>query len=176
MANKKTVTIAAVWSDSAGRRKKQTFNLELLQPTAGEVDLNTITSNAIAVLQKEDALSDAKIESAECIIPLNVATGAMKGSADADSSAREHALTFFVGVPGENGRTELVEIHVPNPKESKIDLSGVRDRLKQADTDVSNFISSVISKAYTNSGESIASYKGSFIRQRVVTKRSKQAA
>jgi len=176
MPNKKTVTLAALWSDAAGRRKKQTFNLEYVEPTAGQVSLLAITNNAIAVLEKEDALSDAKIQSAEVIIPLAISTSGMKTAADSDSSAREHAMTFFAGVPGENGRVETVEIHVPNPKEAKIDLSGVRDRLKQGDSDVDSYISTVISKAYTNSGEAIASYKGSYVRQRVVTKRSKQAA
>jgi hypothetical protein len=176
MANKKTVEAHVLWQDADGKVFDQSFNVELVE-SAGSPDINAISGKVKAVAEASDPLSGAKVVGAFLIFPFpEAAPTVKKGSAEADSTARRHAVTVFNGAPGENGRPELVEIHVPDPKDAVLDSSGPRIRLDVEATDVQTYILAVKNQALTTYGESIDSFRSSFVRQRVVTKRSKQAA
>lgn len=176
MANLKTVQVNLLWQDADGKVFDSSFNVQLVE-TGGSPDLNGIAAKVRAVAEAMDALSDAKLVGAFIIMPFPQAAPTLKkDSAEAESTARRHAVTLFNGVPGENGRAELVEIHVPDPKSAVIDSSGPRLRLDVDHSDVGTYITAVKSQALTAYGEAIAGFRTSYIRQRVVTKRSKQAA
>jgi len=175
MANLPTVTVKSTWVDASGKHVSFTFNVQL-QSVAGVWQLSAIRSAATAVLSKIDALTDCALLNYELAIPLSLTLSNQKANADADSTARRHAYVLFDGAAGDNTRVETVEIHVPDPVSSAVDLSGIRPRLKTTDADVSSFISAVVSNAKTRGGEDVAGYRTSLVGMPVVSKRSKQAA
>ena len=176
MPNKKTVEANVMWQDADGKVFVQSFNVELVE-SGGSPDIGAITSRVRAVVEAADQLSAAKPVAAFLIFPFPEAAPTIKkDEADPDSTARRHAVTLFNGAPGENGRSELVEIHVPDPKDEFIDSSGPRLRLDTDATEVGVYITAVKAQALTTYGEAIDSFRTSFVRQRVVTVRSKQAA
>jgi hypothetical protein len=176
MPNKKTVEVNVLWQDADGKVFGQSFNVELVE-SAGSPDIGAISNRVRAIVEAEDPLSAAKPVGAFLIFPFpEAAPTVKKGAAEAESTARRHAVTLFNGAPGENGRSELVEIHVPDPKADVLDSSGPRVRLDVDSSAVQTYITAVKTQALTTYGEAIDSFRGSFVRQRVVTVRSKQAA
>jgi hypothetical protein len=176
MPNKKTVGVSVLWQDADGKVFEQTFNVELVE-SAGSPNINAIAGKVQAIVEAVDQLSAAKPVAAFLVFPFpEAAPTVKKNAAESDSTARRHAVTLFNGAPGENGRAEIVEIHVPDPKASVLDASGPRIRLDTENTDVGTYIMAVKTQALTTYGEAIESFRGSFVRQRVVSVRSKQAA
>jgi hypothetical protein len=174
MANTVTAQIKHKWADAAG--KTQTFGFDVARGavSAGNLNITTLTAHATAVLTGIEGLTDCEFGGASVILPLDVTIASPKANPDSQSSARRHAGMIYLGAAGENGRTELVTFHLPDPKPEFIDNSGNRPTMDSADADVTALNTQVIANVNTAGGEAVASYKGSFIRQRVTTPSSNQ--
>jgi hypothetical protein len=174
--NKPTATVFTVWVDSNGKVVKHSFNIELKKTVVGNYDIEGMRSDALAVIQKLDVLSECRVLAVFLAIPLDFSTTGYKAEATAESSSRRGALAFFKGAPGENQRQESVEILVGDPADAVLDKSGRMIRLDVTKTAVQDFISAFKGKARTTYGETIQDYNTSFYRQKAVTRRSRQAA
>lgn len=176
MANKPTATVQSLWADAGGRLIRLSFNIELKTTVIGNFDLNAMAADAREVLEKIDALSECELLGAFLSFPLPMDPSVLRQQPLAESSARRGAVAYFLGSPGENQRSEIVSVLVPDPQDDALDKTGRIIRLKTDHTGVQNFVSDFVGHARTSYGETIASFKSSIYRQRAVTKRSKQLA
>lgn len=174
MANNLTVQVRHSWVDASGKLTTLDFNVERPAVAAGVLDLAPIEAKVTSVLDEYESVTDCKYSGASIVLPLNPVVAGAKGAAAAGSSARRHAGVQFTGEAGENGRSEIVSFHLPDPIDAAIDWGGNRPSLDSTEANTAAVIAAVIAECNTSGGEAIASYKGSFIRQRVTTPRSRQ--
>lgn len=174
MANTVTAKVKHRWSDASGKTAVASHSVALPEPLVTSFAVGTQETNLTAIISKQDALCDSKYSGAVIVLNLPVSLSSPKSAAVAGSSARRHAGVNFSGAAGENTVVELVSTHVPDPADTYVDNSGTRPALNSQNEDVQTFITAMTTNANTASGEAVAAYKGSFIRQRVTTPRSRQ--
>lgn len=173
MANKKTVRLNTLWADAQGGIISLSTSVERSE-SGNEVDLATITNRASAIVAAIDALSDCKFLGAEIEIPIQAQLTLPKTAPTNDSRARRHAVTRFLAEAGENLRTEIVSIGVPDPLDSKLVVENGDQRLNVSDADVVDYIQQVVAKCLTIGGENLSAYLDSYVRQKPTGRNSRQ--
>lgn len=162
--------VTVFWLDKGGNIDKTTFYVDT---TGGLSGLATPAGNVIGAIE---AVSDAQFVSAEIEVPLALTLTNQKTSAVAGSTARRSMKTFFNSAPGDPGVPSIIEIEIPDPVDGSVDYTGKRLSLKVADTNTAAWLTATIGHAYSFAGYAAASLRNSYLRQRAVTVRSKQAA
>lgn len=173
MANVPTAEVLSTWSDEAGQTRRFSFHVEVAGGTSAP-NLTTITAAAQPVIAAIEAVSDCKFLGAVLVLPINPTTSGAKGSADSDSRARRHAKTLWRGAADENAITEIVEIGIPDPKDTMVDTTLPQPAIKTTGTEYEALVTGVTTNAKTRGGEAVASFKGSIIEQKPITMNSRQ--
>lgn len=173
MAVKPVAKIVCTWLDAGGRVYSDYFCVED-KTSAGSLNMTTQLAEISPVIDELEGISESKFLNAVMVKSIAPTVSNVKSEPADHSCSRRHAVSTWRGVIGDNLQKEVVEMHVPHPGATYVSYSGVRDRLNTGHADVTQLIADVKSKGLTAGGDGIDDFITSFIRQRALTKRSKQ--
>jgi hypothetical protein len=160
----RVVKVIATFSDKAGTDTRSQFLIKGSFDVDGSLIHSDTNSDAKAIVDKLEAMSNLKFESAQVLVALSLGGTSLKSSPVAGSSVKKQGWLEFFGDLGDSLKRSKTRIWVPSPKDSK--LAGNNTRFDLSDSDVDAARAAIIQMVKTLGGTSLTTVGGTNARIR----------